>query len=128
MHYGNQMYVCAGMFETTFFSNLASTSEIWFFQVTYAEVCEAYIKNKSSTFSSEINTEHIWKLLHEDLSHLQRAHYNLQVLTGQHGSYVATDQIQTLAHISSGLVKPNKHTLHKPCTTEMKDNYIVKWK
>lgn len=115
------------MFETTFFTNLASASEIWFFQVTYAEVwCEAYIKNKVSTFPSEINTEHIWKLLHEDFSHLQRAHYNLQVLTGQHGSYVATDKIQTFAHISSGIVKPHKHS-YKLCIShvQLEDNYIV---
>lgn len=34
------------------------------------------------TFSSEIDTEDIRQLLHEDLSHLQRTHYNLQVLAG----------------------------------------------
>jgi len=35
-----------------------------------------------STFSSEIDAEDIRQLLHEDLSHLQRSHYNLQVLAG----------------------------------------------
>lgn len=33
------------------------------------------------TFSSKIHTEHARQLLHEDLSHLQRTNYNLQVLT-----------------------------------------------
>lgn len=42
----------------------------------------------SITFSSKIDTEHIWQLLHEDLSHLQRTNYNLQVLAGQHGGNV----------------------------------------
>lgn len=41
-----------------------------------------------STFSSEIHTEDIRQLLHEDLSHLQRTNYNLQVLAGQHGGNV----------------------------------------
>lgn len=35
-----------------------------------------------TTFSSEVDTEDIRQFLHEDLSHLQRTHYNLQVLAG----------------------------------------------
>ena len=41
------------------------------------------------TFSAEIDAEDVGQLLHQDLSHLQRAHDNLQVLAGQHGGDVA---------------------------------------
>lgn len=50
------------------------------------------MQDSVDTFSSEIHTEHVGQLLHEDLSHLQRTNYNLQVLTGQHGGNVTTSR------------------------------------